>query len=166
MDALGLRSARVFAVAASCWIAAVAVVVAWILTFVIPDPSSHEADDALLALILWSPMLVVALVGIGVVARVVRGRRRVGPVALGWSLLALLLGLVLSIQLITVLWLLLIGGGVQFTSGTEWIATYPQGGATYYVYVQDLLPAWFAIAGAVAFSAAIRSWRSNRPEPS
>ena len=166
MDALGRRWTRVFLVAASCWIAAVAVVVAWILAFVIRDPSSHEADDAILAFILWSPMLIVALVGVAVVARLVRGSRRVGALALGWSLLALVLGLVLSIQLMTVAWLLLTGGGAQFTSGTDWIATYPQGGATYYVYAQDLLPAWFAIAGAVAFSAAIWSWRSNRPEPS
>jgi hypothetical protein len=165
MDALGRRSAQVFAVAASCWIAAVAVVVAWILAFVIRDPSSHEADDAILAFILWSPMLIVALVGVVALARVVRGPRRVGPLALGWSLLALLLGLVLSIQLMRVGWLLLTGGGVQFTSGTDWIATYPQAGATYYVYAQDLLPAWLALAGAVAFSAAIWSWRSNRPEP-
>jgi hypothetical protein len=164
MDALGRRSARVFVVAASCWIAAVAVVVAWIFAFVIRDPSSHEADDAMLAFILWSPMVIVALVGIIALARVVRGRR-VGALAIGWSLLALVLGLALSIQLLTVLWLLLTAGGVQFTSGSDWIATYPQGGATYYVYAQDLLPVWFAIAGAVAFSTAIWSSRSNRPEP-
>jgi hypothetical protein len=166
MDALGRHSNRVFLVAASCWIAAVAVVVAWILAFVIRDPSSHEADDAILAFILWTPMLIVALLGVGVVARVLRGPRRVGALALGWSVLALVLGLVLSIQLMTVGWLLLTGGGVQITSGTDWIATYPQAEATYYVYAQDLLPAWFAIAGAVACSAAIWSWRSNRPEPS
>ena len=164
MDALGRRAARVFLVAGSGWIAAVGVFVGWILTFVMRDPSSHEATDAMLAIILWSPMLVVALVGVGVIARVVRGQLRIGELALGWSLLALVLGLVVSVNLITVLWLLLTGGGVQFTSGTGWIATYPQGGATYYVYAQDLLPAWFAIAGAVASSAAIASWWSNRPE--
>jgi hypothetical protein len=129
---------------------------------VIRDPSSHEADDAILAFILWSPMLIVALVGVVAVARVVRGPRRVGALALGWSLLALVLGLFLSLQLLTVAWLLLTGGGVQVTSGTDWIATYPQGGATYFVYAQDLLPAWFALAGAVAFTSAILSWRARR----
>src|SRR6187200_432257 len=116
MDTVGRRSARTFVVAALCWITAVVLVVAWILALVIRDPSSHEADDAILAFILWSPMLIVALVGVVAVARVVRGPRRVGALALGWSLLALVLGLFLSLQLLTVAWLLLTGGGAQVTS--------------------------------------------------
>ena len=149
----------VYVIAATCWIAGVTAVVVRILAYIVPDPSSHEAGDATLALIIWSPFVVVGLIGIVAMAGVVRRWRRARALAIGWGVLALGLGLVASAKPLTVAVLLLTGAGVQFTSGTDWIATYPQDGATYFVYQQDLLPLWFAIWGAVALAGAI--WPSR-----
>ena len=109
----------------------------------------------MLALIVTSPLYLVAVAGVVIVA-VCGGADRVSLPALAWSLIALGVGLAASFQPLTVGWTALTMGGVQLTPGSDWVATYPQGGATYYLYPQDLLPLWFAVWGLVAVVAAVR----------
>jgi hypothetical protein len=150
----------VFVVAAACWCAGAAGLFIWILSFVASDPSSHDAGDAMLALFVWSPGLVVALIGVVAIAAIARGWHRGRAIAIGWSLSALLVGLIASATPLTVAWLVLTGAGVQFVSGNDWIATYPRDGATYYVYPQDMLPLWFALWGLLALATSI--WSGSR----
>jgi hypothetical protein len=159
----------VFFIAAVCWIAGAVLALGWILSFIISDPSAHTAGDALLALIITSPLYLIALAGVAVLFAGYRSGH-VSLAAIGWSVIALCAGLVASTGPLTLVWTALTTGGVEFTPGGDWIATYPQGGATYYLYSQDLLPLWFAVWGLVALVAAVRARRSGAatdraPEP-
>ena len=149
------NATRLFTVAAVCWFVGAAGALVWILSYVVRDGSPEVADEAVLALILTSPLYLVALAGVVIVA-VSRGADHVSWPALAWSVIALGVGLAASVAPLTVGWTALTTGGVELTPGAAWIATYSQGGATYYLYPQDLLPLWFVGWGLVALVAAAR----------
>ena len=146
---------RLFTVAAVCWFVGAAMALAWILSYVVGDRSPEVADEAVLALVVTSPLYLVALAGVLIVALSWDADHVSWP-ALAWSVIALGVGLAASLAPLTVGWTALTTGGVELTPGAAWIATYPQGGATYYLYPQDLLPLWFVGWGLVALVAAAR----------
>jgi hypothetical protein len=66
------RAARVFAGAAVCWIAGAAVVLVWVLSAILADQSEHMRGHAVLGFIVTTPLYLVALAGVLILAA---GRR-------------------------------------------------------------------------------------------
>lgn len=158
------RHARVaFTLAVIGWAVASLVLLVYVLSFIVPDPSSHTAADGTLALVLTSPLYALAVLGVVVVVAVRRFDAGGGAAAaaLVWSVAATVAGIVVSSGILTFAWYVASEGGAGARlfptdpDGTTVLATYLREGATYYVYPFDLLPLVWLVSALVALGGSL-----------
>ncbi len=91
------RAAQVLAAAIVTWVLVTAFLVLWMLSMVLPDPSSHQAEDAaFFGTLVVTPLVVLALVGLVVLNALRTDNPRAPGWGIAWGLLQALAALLMS----------------------------------------------------------------------
>ncbi len=75
------------------WLAATSFLYGLLLATILPDPGSHEAADAILGAIVFSPLLLIELVGLAALIGLWRGWPAAGRLGVAWGILQCLVAL-------------------------------------------------------------------------
>jgi hypothetical protein len=156
------RSAQVLTGAILAWLVLTAAVLGWIGLTVLQDPSSYNRDMGMFALILFSPQVLVALVGLAALVSLARGGRNAGWLGMTWAFLEIVAGVLLSLTGMFGAWRLLglLGGILTDGLRVGWDAaqqalTFTGRSGTDWIHWNDILGLGMMIVAVVGLGAAI-----------
>jgi hypothetical protein len=133
------RAAQVLAAAIVTWVLVTAFLVAWLLSFVLPDPSSHLAQDAaFFGTLVVAPLVVLALVGLVVLNALRTDDPHAPGWGLAWGLLQSLAALLMSFRFLSLaLTVVTEGRRIAWDAGDSAIVFLMPGGAADYTHWTD-----------------------------
>jgi hypothetical protein len=149
------RAAQVLAAAILIWVLVTALLVAWLLSLVLPDPSSHLAQDAaFFGTLVIAPLVVLALVGLVVLNALRTDNPHAPGWGLAWGLLQSLAALLMSFRFLSLaLTVVTEGRRIAWDGGDFAIVFVSAGGGFDYANWTDWAPAFLlgmSVAAVVA----------------
>ena len=137
-------------------VAATVVILASVVPPLVSDPGSHEAADATLALIIFSPQVVVTMLGIVAIIGWRRGWRAAPGLAVAWGVLQSAIATLMAWRLLSLLASVVTDGArVGWDRSVDGWAFAGRDGVTNYVYWWDVAALGLLVAALLGLGAAL-----------
>jgi hypothetical protein len=137
------------------WLAATVALAVWIASMIVPDPASHRAEDAQLAVVVLSPQLLAALLGLVTLAGLLVGTPWAGGVGLIWAISEVVLAAAASSRLLGLTLSVVTEGRRIFWDPSESALVFTTVNGADYTHWEDFLAVALLVAALVGLAAAI-----------
>lgn len=148
-------AAWTLAVTILAWLAVTAVGLGWIAWQILVDPASHAADDATLALLLWTPQVLLGLAGLIVLVGLRGGSRWAPWLGMAWAVCEIVVAYLGATRLVGGLYAVASQGAVATWDPTDAALAITRDGATEFLRWQDFLAAALLVIAAIGLLASV-----------